>query len=196
LAILEKISGFAKNVGNMAGNTVETNKLNSKISAEQSAINEVMKQIGEVFYKRYAETGKADKDIAELCAKIDGHNTAINEVKAEIARIEKAAAAASGGMICTVCGKASAPDKKFCVECGGKLEAAAPPAVTSGFVCSSCGKASAPDRKFCAECGGKIIEASSSVTPAAAGGLVCPSCGKTNADDKKFCSECGSKLTA
>ena len=191
MAILDKISGFAKSVGGMAGNAAETNKLNSKISAEQSAVNEVMKQIGEFYYKKYAETGKADNDITEFCAKIDGHNAAIAEAKAEIQRINAAAAAASGGLVCSACGKPSAPDKKFCAECGGKIIAVAPVAA-DGMVCSACGKPGAKDKKFCGECGGKLKAAA----PAAKDGAVCPACGKTNTVDKKFCSDCGGKLEA
>ena len=155
MAIFNKLSDLAKNVGDKAGGAIETTKLNSKISAEQNAIGAVMKQIGEFYYNKYAETGKADKNIADFCATIDKHNEVIAEAKAEIARIN-AASAPPGSMVCTACGKIGAPDKKFCAECGGKLEAPPPPAAKSGFVCTSCGKTNAEGKNFCTECGGKI----------------------------------------
>jgi predicted nucleic acid-binding Zn ribbon protein len=152
MAILDKINDFAKNVGGMTGNVIETSKLNSKISAEQNEINSLLKKIGEFYYNKYVEKGNADKGITEFCEKIDGHNKAIAGAKAEIARVTKAA----GGLVCSACGKPGAADKKFCGECGGKLVTAAAPAAAGSLVCPACGKPNANDRKFCAECGGKL----------------------------------------
>ncbi|MCL2699563.1 MAG: zinc ribbon domain-containing protein [Defluviitaleaceae bacterium] len=170
---------------------IETTKLNSKISAEQNAITAVMAKIGEFYYAKYKETGTADEGITGFCKVIDGHNTVISETKAEIDRIkaEQAAAtapAAAGGLVCSSCGKADAAGRKFCAECGGKLEAAKPAPVQDGLTCSSCGKTSPADRKFCAECGGKL-EAKPEAEK-----RVC-ACGTEVAPGLKFCGECGAK---
>jgi len=96
MPILEKLSDFAKNVGDKTSDVIETTKLNSKISSEQNAINAVMKKIGEFYYNKYLEAKTADEGIKELCAEIDGHNAAIDGAKAEIERIKtKSKAAAS-----------------------------------------------------------------------------------------------------
>jgi len=88
MPILDKLSDFAKNVGDKTSDVIETTKLNSKISSEQNAINSVMKQIGEFYYKKYLEAKTADEGIKEFCAEIDGHNAAIEGAKAEIERIK------------------------------------------------------------------------------------------------------------
>jgi len=166
---------------------IETTKLNSKINGEQSAINAVMAKIGEFYYKKYADTGTADQDIMDFCTAIDGHNAAIAEAKADIERIKAAETAAAavpapGGWVCSACGKPGAADRKFCAECGGKLEAAAPGPAPGGLTCPSCGSANAADRKFCAGCGGKL----------GAEKRTC-ACGAEVASGEKFCGECGAK---
>jgi len=88
MAFFEKLNEIAKNVGDKAGEAIETTKLNSKINSEQNAINAVMKQIGEFCYNKYTETGAAGEGIAEFCAAIDGHKAAIAQAKAEIERIK------------------------------------------------------------------------------------------------------------
>jgi hypothetical protein len=182
--------GVLGNVKDKASGAIETAKLNSKISSEQNEIDAVMKQIGEFYFKKYAETKTADEGIAGFCKKIDGHNAAIAEAKAEIERIKAktapppAAPAASGGTVCTACGKENLPGAKFCTECGGKTAAPAPaPAASGGAVCTACGKENPPNTKFCTECGGKLE----------AGKRVC-ACGAEVAPGMKFCRDCGAKV--
>jgi predicted nucleic acid-binding Zn ribbon protein len=149
MAILDKLNEFTKSLGDS-----ETSKFNSKITSEQNAINEVMKKIGEYCYNKYTETGKADKGIAEFCTTIDGHNKAIATAKVEIERIkaEREAAVSAGAApvtgACPACGAKNEAGRKFCSECGGKLE-------TDKRICA-CGARIAPGAKFCAECGAKI----------------------------------------
>ena len=156
MAIFDKVSEFAKSVGDKTSGAIETTKLDTKISAEQSSINAIMAKIGEFYYNRYAETGTADEGITEFCAAIDGHNAAIADAKAEIERIKAeseaaaSAPAAAGGLICSSCGKPGAADRKFCSECGGKLDA-------EKRICA-CGAQVVPGKKFCGECGAKIEE--------------------------------------
>ena len=46
-------------------------------------------------------------------------------------------------MVCSACGVANDPGRKFCKECGARL----------ALACTACGAANAPDDKFCGECG-------------------------------------------
>jgi class 3 adenylate cyclase len=46
-------------------------------------------------------------------------------------------------VLCSSCGTANEPGRKFCKECGTRLAVA----------CPACGAANAPDAKFCGECG-------------------------------------------
>ncbi|MCI6274462.1 MAG: SPFH domain-containing protein, partial [Coriobacteriaceae bacterium] len=76
--------------------------------------------------------------------------------------------------VCPTCGRANPAGAKFCVECGGKLEA--------GLVCPSCGKANPSGAKFCLECGARLANPT------------CPSCGAQLPEGTKFCPNCGTKI--
>jgi hypothetical protein len=170
MAFLDKLGDIARNIGDKATDAIETTKLNSKISAEKTAIAECMRQIGEYYYGKH-ETGEPDDPgTAEFFAAIDGHNKAIADTQAEIERIQAENAAqvqsvaasdaqtpalVADEIICTACGKGNTPDTKFCCECGGKLETPAPTAPETRD-CPDCGAQIPTASKFCGECGHKF----------------------------------------
>ena len=150
MAFLDKLGDIVKNVGELAGDAIETTKLNSKINSEKSAIDGLLKQLGEYCYARYKSGQDVPEEPAALCAEIDEHNVVIEEAKAEIERIKaEDAAAAPTENLCTSCNKANAPGTKFCQECGTKLEA------SDKRICA-CGAEVAEGMKFCGECGKEI----------------------------------------
>jgi uncharacterized OB-fold protein len=57
-------------------------------------------------------------------------------------------------LICSNCGEASAPGKRFCAECGTPLAA----------TCPSCGAAYEPGKKFCGDCGSPLVAATAATT--------------------------------
>ena len=73
---------------------------------------------------------------------------------------------------CKNCGADLAPNAKFCLECGTKVE--------TGIACPHCG-ATVSGGKFCPECGGALAPKEK----------FCPECGSKVAG--KFCPECGTK---
>jgi uncharacterized OB-fold protein len=213
MAVTSKISSVTKNIGGKMSAAIETQKLNSKINAEKTAIDGVYKKLGEFYYQRYKSGEKMPDEASAFCAQIDGHNKAIDETKAEIERVNakveadaavaaaasapaaSAAAASAGaaaaGIACPSCGTANAPGTKFCRECGAKLPDK--PAPVAG-ACPSCGSANAPGTKFCRECGAKLPESAAGAGAVAPAPGTCPSCGHVNAPGTKFCRECGAKL--
>ena len=159
MAFLDKIGGLAKNIGDKASDTIETTKLNAKINSEKSAINDCFKQIGEIFYQKYAETKQCDPDIAELCASIDERNQNIATAQNEIEKLKKSdeasafstpASDSTEGIACVECGATNLPGTKFCSECGNKLDT---PSVKG---CPDCGAELPVGAKFCGECGYKF----------------------------------------
>jgi len=52
-------------------------------------------------------------------------------------------------MLCPSCGRENRKGRRFCVECGTKLE----------LTCGSCGAACTPGEKFCGKCGASLAEA-------------------------------------
>ncbi|MCL1974869.1 MAG: zinc ribbon domain-containing protein [Firmicutes bacterium] len=160
MAFFEKLNDIAKNIGDKASETIETTKLNSKISSAKTAIDGIYKKIGEHYYLQYKEGSNLSEEAMGFCAEIDTHNEAINEAKMEIERIkaDNASAApvqaapiaqADSEIICSACGKENLPGTKFCMECGEKL------AAPEKRICS-CGAQIPPGVKFCGECGAKF----------------------------------------
>ncbi len=75
---------------------------------------------------------------------------------------------------CPNCGKQNDPGKKFCGECGGKMEFAKVP-------CVKCGAELREGAKFCSECGSTQEKQK------------CSECENELAPGAKFCNECGKK---
>ena len=162
MAFFDKLSDFAKNIGDKTTDAIETGKLNSKVNSEKNLAGEELKKIGEVYYNLWLETGESVPESLELFQNAKAHYDAAAEAQAEIDRIRaendaarSAAApppAASAGPVCTGCGTANPAGTKFCCNCGSKLE---PPAPPTPKTCPNCGAVIADGMKFCGECGTK-----------------------------------------
>ncbi len=97
--------------------------------------------------------------------------------------------------ICPNCGKAVKQGKKFCSNCGFKIQkdTSQNPALKSASEtlivhCPNCGNAVKPGKKFCSNCGFKILGVSETTV------THCPNCGNIIKPGKKFCSRCGTKI--
>jgi membrane protease subunit (stomatin/prohibitin family) len=80
----------------------------------------------------------------------------------------------SSTVSCPSCGKANAPNAKFCADCGGKMEVEKVP-------CVKCGAELRQGAKFCSECGSTQEKTK------------CTKCEHELAPGAKFCPECGTK---
>ena len=94
MAFLDKLGSAARNVGDKAGAAVEVTKQKGKIKDEEKAIAECIRKIGEFYYGQHQAGEALAEDAAALCAQIDGHNAAIEDAQAEIAKIKAAEPAA------------------------------------------------------------------------------------------------------
>ena len=68
--------------------------------------------------------------------------------------IREAEAEEASGVTCPECGAEVAPGKRFCGECGAKIEVEAPKPRT----CPGCGMEVEPGKRFCGECGCRMDE--------------------------------------
>jgi len=165
MAFLDKLGDIARNIGDKTSDVIETQKLNSKISSEKSAISESFRQIGDYYYKKYQAGELSDDGVAELFAAIDAHNQNIADAQAEIERIKAENAAQSAAaaptqfaspsvatVTCPSCGKPNPVGTKFCADCGTKIEVAVPTERT----CPGCGIQVSATARFCGECGYKF----------------------------------------
>ena len=122
MAFFDKLNELTSTVRDKTSDVIETQKLNSKINSEKSAIADLMKQIGESYYKKYASGAPTDPEIADLLANIDAHNKAIQDVEAQLKSIKDEAAPAAGtAVFCGACGAKNEPGTNFCGSCGAKM---------------------------------------------------------------------------
>jgi predicted amidophosphoribosyltransferase len=89
--------------------------------------------------------------------------------------------------LCSSCGAAVEPGKKFCGKCGTPVSAAKPIAT---LTCSGCGATIETGKKFCGKCGTPVSAAKPIAT------LTCSGCGATIEAGKKFCGKCGTPVSA
>lgn len=102
---------------------------------------------------------------------------------------------AKKNVVCSACGEPLNGAKKFCPECGHKLDlcpecgadipegAEECPSCGKGrpMTCPDCGTAIPTGSKFCPECGHSFVKK-------------CPSCGAVLTAGSKFCNSCGEKI--
>ncbi|WP_027398924.1 zinc ribbon domain-containing protein [Anaerovorax odorimutans] len=158
MAFFDKLNDIAKSIGDMTNDAIETNKLNSRITDERDAINELICQIGEYYYEKHRLGDTVDTEVYERMLEIDQHYDAIKEAEVQLDAIKVQASVDSnsgdltveGGIICPICGKQNAYETKFCQECGNKLEQ------PQHKTCPSCGMIVTDGLKFCGECGTKM----------------------------------------
>lgn len=155
MAFFDRLNDLAKNIGDKTNDVIETTKLNTKINSEKSAISELMRQIGELYYEKYTTGEQALPEIAELCASIDAHNQAISAAQSEIEKLKSESIPSvipnvTSSINCPTCNTVNAPGTKFCQQCGAKLEQ------TLVKVCPNCGAQVNNGVRFCNECGTKI----------------------------------------
>lgn len=126
---LNKLGGFAKNVGNKTNDLLEIGRLNSRIHAEEDAIDQHKFDLGDYMWEKF-QTGVAmDERATVICAAIRERNQTIQSMREEITSIKRSQEAAqpqepkpeAAVEICPVCGGEIAAGCKFCGDCGTQL---------------------------------------------------------------------------
>lgn len=82
------LKDFMNTVKNEAGEAVEITKLKTKISKEKANIKSNYEKIGEIVFKRYADTECDDAQLAEFVAGIKASKEMITNYTAEIDRVK------------------------------------------------------------------------------------------------------------
>ena len=132
MAFFDKLNDLAKNIGDKTGDVIETNRINLKIASEKKEVNALMQKIGEYYYENYKNGGIPQEQIKDYFFAADEKNLLIAESQAEIDRLKAADAAVkpaeekhdapSDKLACPGCGAMYDAGKRFCGECGSKLD--------------------------------------------------------------------------
>ena len=126
---LNKLGGFAKNMGNKTNDLLEIGRLNSRIHAEEDAVEQHKFDLGDYMWEKF-QTGVAmDERATVICTAIRERHQTIQGMREEIATIKHAREADqkqasqpdAGVEVCPVCGGEIAAGCKFCGDCGAQL---------------------------------------------------------------------------
>ena len=107
----ETLSRTAKNLSDRASNVYETQKIRSKISSEERAVEKLKNDIGTLIYARYEDGEQFDGELGRLLAEITAHRAAIHSLEDDNASLK-------GKRICPSCRKEVPADAQFCPACG------------------------------------------------------------------------------
>ena len=124
MALMDKVSEFAKNASDKTVVMFETAKLNSKISAQEKTIAALTMRLGEYFLAQ-CDAGLVvmEGEAAEICAEISACRETIAELQEEISAVRAARdfdESETGVKFCPSCGEALTTEAKFCPRCGAK----------------------------------------------------------------------------
>ena len=126
-----KIGGFAKNVGNKTNDLLEIGRINSRIHAEEDAIDQHKFDLGDYMWEKF-QTGVAmDERATVICVAIRERQKSIYNMQNEIDSIKQNQEATQQPPArepvpattepCPVCGGEVASGAKFCGDCGTQL---------------------------------------------------------------------------
>ena len=105
MAFFDKINSIAKNVGDKTGDAIEMAKINARIASERSAMNDIYRQLGEVYYAHRVNGGEGEPaEAAAIYSQLDQRTAAIDEAQKQIVAIKaegerRAAEAAAAGEV-------------------------------------------------------------------------------------------------
>ena len=113
MGLFDKVNQVSRSVSESSKSAAETSNLKKKIAYEKERIQEVMTEIGRLFYENPNGDHKAE---LELCADIDDRMRRIASMQGDLSSLK-------GVRICGKCGARF--DEKytfgFCGNCGAKL---------------------------------------------------------------------------
>lgn len=125
----DKTVSFAKNVGDKTNVMIEKGKLNSKINATKSTIEEHKAKLGAYFWEQYEAGAVFEGEAEDICNAIRACYTEIEGFEAEIRALEEEKTNSNTNE--TDAQGEAAQRPQFCSNCGAPLQ--------SGIFCSTCG---------------------------------------------------------
>lgn len=111
----ETLHQAAKEFSAKTDNFFESQKIRNRINGEQKQIDQCLKDIGNIVYKKFVEGEPLHEDIASLCEEITDHKVAIAKMRENMARKK-------GEKICGACGAALPKEALFCLQCGAECK--------------------------------------------------------------------------
>ena len=92
----KELGKTTRELGARAEQTIEAQKIRSKITGEERIIEKIKVDIGDIVYRRHSQGDGIDSELSALCQEIDQHYLKIREYKDNAANLK-------GEKICPSC---------------------------------------------------------------------------------------------
>lgn len=112
----ETLHQAAKEFSAKTDSFFESQKVRNKINGKQRQIDQCLKDVGNIIYKKFVDGEPMHEEVAALCEEITEHKVAIAKMKENMARKK-------GEKICANCGAVLPKDAQFCLRCGAECKA-------------------------------------------------------------------------
>ena len=167
----------------------EASRLNALISEEETKINNIYCQIGELYVTVHRDG--SEEAFAGMVAEVLESQRRVEEYRAQILAVK-------GLVCCPQCGMELPRGAAFCMGCGTPIPKVEEPAQDAYEECPSCGAMVVKGMAFCTTCGKSMAaptmaEAEPLEIPVK---LACANCGASLEADALFCAECGTSVHA
>ena len=107
----KELGKTTRELGARAEQTIEAQKIRSKITGEERIIEKIKVDIGDIVYRRHSQGDGIDSELSALCQEIDQHYLKIREFKDNAANLK-------GQKICPSCEREVDITVSFCPYCG------------------------------------------------------------------------------
>lgn len=107
----KELGKTTRELGARAEQTIEAQKIKSKITGEERIIEKIKVDIGDIVYRRHSQGDGIDSELSALCQEIDQHYLKIREYKDNAANLK-------GEKICPSCEREVDINVSFCPYCG------------------------------------------------------------------------------
>ena len=107
----KEVGKTTRELGARAEQTIEAQKIRSKITGEERIIEKIKVDIGDIVYRRHSQGDGIDSELSALCQEIDQHYLKIREYKDNAANLK-------GEKICPSCEREVDINVSFCPYCG------------------------------------------------------------------------------
>ena len=107
----KELGKTTRELGARAEQTIEAQKIRSKITGEERIIEKIKVDIGDIVYRRHSQGDGIDSELSALCQEIDQHYLKIREFRDSAANIK-------GQKVCPSCEREVDMSVSFCPYCG------------------------------------------------------------------------------
>lgn len=113
--VLAKTKAVLGQMGEKAGQFVDTSKLNIKLAEMKNDLNAEYENLGKLLYRAKKEGTADEAGMNYSIAQIDSFNIQIEELKKQIAAMKNK-------VLCSACGQTNETDAVFCSKCGEAIK--------------------------------------------------------------------------